>query len=309
MREPMIAAVAAVAFGAGLLHAQEAHPTFRARTERVVVAATVRTAANKPVTNLTAADFELYDAGERRDISEFRTDASPVSMALLVDFSGSMGVAARRQAAHDNVHQLLAWLTPGYDQAGLYVFDKQLRELQGLAPAPGDILAQLDAAERPFGVTSLYDAIAQTSNRVVGSAGSGAGRRAIVALTDGSDNASTLTAAEVSGIASSVDVPVYVIIVVSPYDRFGNGTLDDAGLARLVDGPLGNLARWTGGDIYTGIGPAQSSQAARSIVTELRQQYLIAFEPGTTPGWHRIQLRTRNKNLIVRARSGYFVGE
>jgi hypothetical protein len=51
----------------------------------------------------------------------------------------------------------------------------------------------------------------------------------------------------------------------------------------------------------------QSKQAAQSIVDELRQQYLIAFEPGARPGWHPIELRTRNKDLVVRARSGYVV--
>jgi hypothetical protein len=47
--------------------------------------------------------------------------------------------------------------------------------------------------------------------------------------------------------------------------------------------------------------------AAGQVVSELRQQYLIAFPPGTTPGWHAIDLRTRQKNLIVRARNGYVV--
>jgi hypothetical protein len=47
--------------------------------------------------------------------------------------------------------------------------------------------------------------------------------------------------------------------------------------------------------------------AAGQVVSELRQQYLIAFSPGVTPGWHAIDVRTRQKNLIVRARSGYVV--
>jgi hypothetical protein len=72
-------------------------------------------------------------------------------------------------------------------------------------------------------------------------------------------------------------------------------------------GPLGNLARWTGGDIYAGVGPAHLSQAAQQIVTDLRQQYLIAFEPGTEPGWHPLEVRVSDEDLVVRARSGYIV--
>jgi hypothetical protein len=130
----------------------------------------------------------------------------------------------------------------------------------------------------------------------------------VVAITDGADNFSRLTPEQVSGIASSIDVPIYVMVVVSPFDRFGRSTVDDP---RLVDaatsGPLANLAHWTGGEIHVGVGPLQTSQAARQIVTELRQQYLIAFEPGRQTGWHPIELRTRNRDLVVRARSGYVV--
>src|SRR5262245_25909095 len=177
--------------------------------------------------------------------------------------------------------------------------------MQPLAPAPGDILAQLERVARPFGVTSLFDAIAQTSREV---ARSGSARRAVVALTDGADNSSTLSPAEVSSLASSIDVPVYIIVVVSPLDRSGRTTVDDP---RLVDGvtegPLADLARWTGGDLYVGVGPMQSSQAAHQIVSELRQQYLIAFEPGSRLGWHPIEVRTKDRDLVVRARSGYMV--
>jgi VWFA-related protein len=153
-------------------------------------------------------------------------------------------------------------------------------------------------------VTSLFDAIAESGRRLAEHGGS---RRAVVALTDGADNASRLTPEQVSGIASSIDVPVYIVLVVSPFDRDGRGTNDDERLQRAMDGPLGNLARWTGGEIYAAIGPAQSSSAARQIVTDLRQQYLIAFEPGPQPGWHPIEVRTRDEEWIVRTRSGYIV--
>jgi Ca-activated chloride channel family protein len=229
----------------------------------------------------------------------------PVSLALLVDFSGSMGVGARRQAARDTAFHLVHSLTPGTDSAALFVFDQQLREMQPLAPAPGDVISQLDSVTRPFGATSLFDAIAEAGRAL---AASGSPRRAVVALTDGADNASRMTPAEVSGLASSIDVPVYLIVVVSPFDRSGDATIDDP---RLIDsnleGPLADLARWTGGDVYVGVGPEQSSQAARQIVTELRQQYVITFEPGSRVGWHPIELRTKDRDLIVRARSGYMV--
>ena len=46
----------------------------------------------------------------------------------------------------------------------------------------------------------------------------------------------------------------------------------------------------------------------RDLFAELRYQYVITFEPGTRPGWHPLEVRTRNKNLTVHARSGYITG-
>jgi VWFA-related protein len=284
---------------------QSSQPVFRASVQRVTVAASVRTRRGRHVPNLKLADFQLLDAGEPREIVDFRTDPSPVSLALLVDFSGSMGVASRREATRDAAYHLISSLTPGSDQAGLYVFDTRLRELQPIAPAPGNILAQLESVQRPFGATSLFDAIAETGRVLASTGGS---RRAVIALTDGSDNASRLTAAEVSGIASSIDVPVYILVVISPFDRSGHSTVDDPRLLNSVlEGPLANLAHWTGGEIYIGLGQTETVQSAKDIVNELRQQYLIAFEPGSRLGWHPIELRTKDKDHVVRARSGYIV--
>lgn len=284
--------------------AQEPMPVFSASVERVTLSATVRTSRGRPVTDLTEQDFVLTSSGRPQKITNFRRDNTPVNLGFLVDFSGSMSVGARRAAARENVQHMLGLLHPGIDRAGLFVFDKTLKALQPLAPAPGDILTQLDGVERPFGATSLFDAIAETGRTLA--AGSGA-RRAVVALTDGVDNASALTAEEVSGLASSIDVPVYIIIVVSPYDADGRQPHPSLKIDEMVNGQLGNLARWTGGEIYVSLGPEQAARTARELVTELRQQYLIAFEPDSRPGWHPIELRTSRQNLVVRTRSGYFV--
>jgi Ca-activated chloride channel family protein len=278
-------------------------PTFKATVNRVAVAAVVRDRKGKPVTNLGVADFQLYDSGREQKIVDFRADASEVSVAMLVDFSGSMDVAVKREAARDVAFHVLSWLAPGKDEVGLFAFDKTLQELEPFGKAPGDVLKKLDTL-KPYGETSLFDAIAETSRILAAESGP---RRAIVALTDGADNASRLTPEQVSGIASGIDVPVYIILVISPLDRVGNTTLNEDQIDALQAGRLGDLARWTGGEIFAAEGPAVTSQAARQIVTELRHQYLLAFEPSTQPGWHPINLRTRDKDLVVRARSGYLV--
>jgi hypothetical protein len=69
---------------------------------------------------------------------------------------------------------------------------------------------------------------------------------------------------------------------------------------------LSNLAYWTGGTLFMVSTPAHASQAARDMVTELRHQYLLAFEAAREPGWYELDVRTRRRELTVRARSGYF---
>jgi len=146
----------------------------------------------------------------------------------------------------------------------------------------------------PYGSTSLHDAIAATAKRV---AGRSVGRRAVLVITDGVDTSSQLSAQDVSGVASSIDIPVYILAVVPPIDHHAT-----------AEGGLVNLANWTGGELFVTSLPAHMSVAARQIVSELRHQYLIAFESSGQSGWHPLEIQTRDRKLTVRARSGYIAG-
>ena len=278
-------------------------PIFRRSVDRVTVSTMVRDRYGRPITDLTRDDFQLLDSGQARQITEFRSEAMSLTVALLVDFSGSMGLADRREASRSIATDLMRWLTP-QDRVGLFAFDKRLREL---VPFGSDSNAILDGlgSMRPFGVTSLFDAIADTGQMLASTAGT---HRAVIVLTDGVDNASKLTPARVSAIASSVDVPVYLVIVSPPLDRAGQAELNDTSLDATEQNRLADLARWTGGQSFVASSPERSRAVTREIVTELRHQYVIVFTPDPRPGWHGIEIKTlRKKDLIVRARSGYIV--
>jgi Ca-activated chloride channel family protein len=291
-------------FGETAGRAPQQRPTFKAAVDRVSVAVTVRTKRGRQVTNLKREDFELYDGGVATPIVDFRRDASPLTVSLLVDFSGSMDVAVKREAAAEISRHLLSWMMPTDDKVGLFTFDRTLQQVYPPSAPSDEVLLKMKSI-KPYGQTSLFDAIAEAGREL---AATGASRRAVIALTDGADNASRLTAAEVSGIASSIDVPVYIVIVVSPLDRASkNNTVIDDQLDAITEGRLGDLARWTGGEIFAPVGPSETSLAARQVITELRNQYLIAFQPSGRPGWHPIDLRTHDKDYVVRARTGYFV--
>jgi hypothetical protein len=128
-------------------------------------------------------------------------------------------------------------------------------------------------------------------------------------ITDGVDTGSRLTAPQVSAIASEIDVPVYLLTVVNPADHPGGefAVLENEG-KKTETATLADLARWTGGDMRIASVTAHTEEALYDLFTELRHQYLITFEPGARPGWHPLEIRTRKKNLVVRARSGYMSG-
>jgi len=209
---------------------------------------------------------------------------------------------AQMEAGRRAVEHLLSWVEPAADEVALFSFDKDLRQDVAFTNDPGRIragLAQLTAV----GQTSLYDAIAKTAD-ALGDRPSP--RRAVVVITDGIDTSSALTPSQVSGMASAIDVPVYVIAVLSPLDHPGT----DMAVVSELDSPaatqLSNLAYWTGGTLLMVSAPAHASQAARELITELRHQYLIAFESAKEPGWYELDVRTRRRELTVRARSGYY---
>ena len=127
-------------------------------------------------------------------------------------------------------------------------------------------------------------------------------------LTDGVDTASRMSANEVASVASGVDVPVYIVAVVTPLDHPGADTSVSSPNEEALTGALFELSKATGGTLNVVSVPAHASAAAKQIVTELRQQYLIAFDPSATPGWHSLVVKTRHKDLVVRARTGYRAG-
>jgi VWFA-related protein len=295
----------AAAFGA-VATAQEAPKTgavFKSGVEVVTLSTVVRNRDGRLVTNLRAEDFEVRDGGEPRPIIAFRSDPTPISVALLFDVSGSMDVASNLARAREAAHQVLSWLNLPGDEAALFAFDTELHQLRSFQK-PSTELKEALAKLSAFGATSLHDAIAAAADRVLARS---AHRRVIVVLTDGIDTSSRLSPAEVSAAASAIDVPVYILVTVPQIDHPGE-QFSVPGAFQHVEGELSDLSRWTGGALFTASLPSQVSLAARQIVAELRQQYLIAVEPSTKPGWHRLEVRTRDKRLSVRTRSGYVVG-
>ena len=201
--------------------------------------------------------------------------------------------------------EYLESLRDGRDEAALFTFDSELREVVSFTTDVSHI-HKVNLKGKPWGQTSLYDAVAQAAQAV---AERKTRHRAVLVITDGVDTGSRLTAPQVSGIASSIDVPVYMLRVVNPLDHPGGEleVIETDGRA-VQQATLADLARWTGGDMRVTSVPAHTSVAIQDLFEELRYQYLISIEPGARPGWHPLEVRTRKKNLVVHSRGGYVAG-
>ena len=281
---------------------QQPAATFKSGVDLVTITTAVRDGHGRVVHDLTKSDFQVVDDGVSRPIQDFYSGDSPVSVAILLDISGSMGVGGNMDRARDAVRVVLAHLQTKGDEAALYTFDSKLVEA---VPFTTDLerIRTLSLAGRPWGMTSLYDSIASTAKTVAERENR---HRAILVITDGVDTGSHMKAAQVSGIASSIDVPVYLLTVVNPLDHPGGeySVIEAAG--EHSDGAtLADLARWTGGDMRICSMPEHTVAAVDDLFGELRYQYLITFEPGLRAGWHPLEIRVLKKNLVVHARGGY----
>ena len=282
---------------------QPTRATFRSALDVVTIHASVRDRQGKLVTGLTPDDFEIRDNGQLRRVLSLRSDReSPISLAVLVDMSGSMRLSGKVGMARQAYASVLAQLRQGQDEVAVFTFDESLHRRRDFTRDVNSLGDALDVFE-PFGSTSLYDATAAAARTLARQASA---NKAIVVLTDGTDTSSRMSAAEVSGIAASIDVPVYVVATVP---ASGQEVAGDRAGTRATDGAdLRDLASWTGGQFVYASSLGQTVMAAASLIADLRHQYLLGIEAADDPAWRRLDVKVRRPAITVKARAGYFGG-
>jgi len=282
----------------------EVPQTFRSAVDVVTIQASVRDGRGRVVNGLTSTDFEVRDNGQVRPILSLRSDRqSPLSLAILVDMSGSMRIGAKIAMARQAYESIVSELHQGQDEVALFTFDSSLRQRRDFTRDLAKLKGALADFE-PFGSTSLFDATAAAARTLAARSGT---HKAIIVLTDGLDTSSTMTAREVSGLASSIDVPVFVVATVPSLDqRIMLETSERSTPAKAAD--LRDLAEWTGGQFVFASTFVETVVAASGLIDGLRQQYVLAIEAAIGREWRRLDVRVRRPSTSVKARSGYFAG-
>jgi Ca-activated chloride channel family protein len=293
--------------------AQQSQPTppappdavFRSNASLVSVNVSVLDGTGRKfVTDLSRADFAIYEDGVQQQMSFFESSQVPVDLIVMLDTSSSM--SDKIAVVHVAANNFLRTLRPG-DRGAVVSFADQVQVLEPLT-SDRVKLEQAVNSTVPHGGTALNNAL-YVALRQFGGAAKDDGpvrRRAVALLTDGEDTSSIVSFDDVMALARKSGVNIYTISLQSaPNPAVASQTkfLSPAQFS------LKSLARETGGEAFF---PAQISELQGvygSIAQELSSQYAISYTPsnGRADGrFRRIAVRvTSHPEMKPKTRAGY----
>jgi VWFA-related protein len=270
----------------------------KVRVELVNVLTTVTDKKNRLVTDLTKADFRIFEDGKPQDIRFFSRETDlPLRIGILIDASNSVRDRLRfeQDAAIDFLNIAVR---PDKDLAFVVAFDVEPQMVQDYT----DDIEKLSNAIRGLqagGVTSLFDAVFSSCKEkmLFFPPPEPYLRRVMIIISDGQDNQSVHTREEALAMAQRAEVTVFTIST----NRTGSEGRGDKVLQRLAD--------VTGGHAFFPFEAGDLAANFREIARELRNQYSLAYvstnaaHDGT---FRSITIQPVDKNLRVRAKNGYF---
>jgi len=238
-----------------------------AEVAEVLVPVTVRDAKGRLVADLEREKFHLFVDGMEFPIRSFwREGGLPLSLAFLLDTSGSMGTRRLGKAAEAILE--FARHFKAEDEACLITFGAaEVKRRLPFGTDPGFLRRILESLSG-FGTTALYDLLTVTPRVMEGAKNS---RRAILLFTDGVDTASQYAAADAVKVVESLADPLYVFGIEPPLPADASAETYEALLTRFAVASGGRYLR------------VEDLAALRGMSQELRreltQRYIIAFAP------------------------------
>jgi VWFA-related protein len=242
--------------------------------------------------------------------------------AFLVQFDQEVDLLEDLTSSKDKLHRAL-------DQVGAPQFGQQ---------SSSDDSSQ-GSGRSHGGGTTLYDAIYLASNDVLTKQ---EGRKAVIVLTDGVDRGSKETLNGAIEADQRANTVVYAIYFKGEEHGGGssNGYPGQRRQGGMGGGWPGGGGGWPGGGGGRGGSSPQKSnvdgkkilqqicdqtgghmfeakkdkidQVYTTIAEELRSQYVLGYTPDKSNkdlGYHKLALTTKNKDLYVQTRQGYYAAE
>ena len=318
---------------------QQQTPSISVDVKMVSMLATVRDKHGHLVNKLSKDEFVLEQDGHPQTITYFAQDSDlPLTLGLLVDTSMSQRrvLDQERTASHGFLDHVLR---EDKDKAFVIQFDYEVELLQDLTSSRQKLEASLDTLGEPEfsqtaggsssghgsygrggGGTLLYDAVYLASNEIMKKQ---QGRKALIILSDGVDRGSKETLRDSIETAQRADALVYSILFADK-EEYGNGGGSHMGGGGMGGGGhrrypqesrpdgkkiLEQISRETGGRFFEVSKKEPIDQIYAAIDEELRNQYGLGYVPDkadVAPGYHKIHLTVKQKDLTVQTRDGYY---
>jgi Ca-activated chloride channel family protein len=273
-------------------------------TTLVVIPVTVTDPSNRFVLGLDKKDFRILEDSVEQKITHFSAEDAPLSVGLLVDTSGSMDLklTTSRRAVAEFMKTMNA-----QDEAFLIQFSDEAKLVQPFTHDTRQIEQHLTDM-KAGGLTALLDAVNMGVKAMKDAKNP---RKALVIVSDGGDNHSRYTAADIKDVVKESDTQIYALGVFEP-------NLLPGLAAEVVSGPklLAQIADQTGGRAYGASEFSQLPGIAEKIAIELRNQYVLAYYPTNSARdgkYRHVEVKIDKPKglpaLKARWRLGYYAGQ
>lgn len=254
----------------------------RVDTTLVLIPVAVTDPMSRFVTGLDKENFKLYEDKSEQEITQFSSEDAPLSVGIVFDTSGSMGV--KLQKSRQAVAQFMRTANP-QDEFFLVQFNDRPELIQGFTKETEEIQNRLTFTQAK-GRTALLDGVYMAMNLMKKARNP---RKAILIISDGGDNSSRYTETEVRNAVREADVQIYAIGIYEPIASRGR-TVEE------LNGPglLGEVTEQTGGRHFTVDNLAELPDVAAKIGIELRNQYVLGYSPKNTARdgkYRRVQVK------------------
>ena len=280
--------------------------TFHVQVEMVSLPVVVTDPAGNHIKNLRAEDFSIFEDGVRQDIAGFAAVEEPISVALMLDVSGSTEFELKR--IQDDATWFVTMLRRDDSIAIISVADdvKLLEQFSLYHIKNTDKIRQL----HPGGLSAVYDGVWFALEKVLKLE---YGRKALVFFSDGVDNRSDATREQTLDLARQSDIPIYCIYFNTAPDRkkwmpgvIGPGVILPtekppeyaAGAVYMED-----LSNYSGGLFFDASRAGSTGSAFRKIIDELSNQYSIGYYPRMAQPdgrFRRVEVKVNKPGMYAR---------
>ncbi len=262
----------------------------------VLLDVSVRNSKGEYVTDLTKANFKIEENGIPQKITSFQNVDVPVAAGLILDSSGSM-----RSKRSDVNLAALAFIDGSNPHDQLFILDFNDKVMSALPEditftSNIDLLRQALSIHPTEGRTVLYDAIIDGLDHLNLAERD---KKTLIVVTDGGDNASKHTLAQMMHAIENTPTTVYTVGIFDEDDPDRN------------PGVLHRIADISGGECYILSSSSDVIATSRKIAMDIRKRYTIGYAPdrgNTKIGLRHIKVTATGPNgerLVVRTRTSY----